>query len=489
MAFNVSVIYKAIDQFTQPVKKMAAASKEMQAAISPLSKPVSMGGLISGIGMLAGGFAALEGLKSSVAYVTEFEDKLLELSALTGATGTDLESLKYSAMKLGKQFGQSGTDVMEGMKLIGGAKPELLSNIPALQSVTKEVMTLSKASGVDMATASRVVAESLNQMGAGADQAARFVNVLAAEAKLGSSEVDETGRAVIKSAVAAKMSGASFEQLNSMIESLAHGGIKAEMAGTGLAAVLMKLSAKGYTVGKQGLDGMFGKLKTSLEKVKDPAKRTAELMKLVGLENVDVATILMNSAGSMDAYTKSLTGTSIASEQAAIRMQSVSAKWAQLKATVQEKLVMVFDEGSMSLMGDFLDRMKQQIDTLDPAGLQVIGAAFGLVGMAISGIVQLIGLLVGAFVELIGLLGKAAKLLALVFAYIGSGGSVDFGAEMKAILPESQSFADLVGMGKDKPVTGEIQINVNDPKGVLKSVSAAGNGVDMPTGKNMAGAG
>ena len=181
--------------------------------------------LKSSIVNLAAGFAGFFGISKASEIVLNFQDALLDLSAITGATGKDLDFLKDSSFELGKTFGRSGAETLKAFKLVASAKPELLKNLPALKAVTKEVLILAAASGLELAPAAEITAQGLNIFNEGADQAARFVNILGAGAKFGASEIEQTGAALLKAGPAAFAAGLSFEQLNAAIKILSKGGL------------------------------------------------------------------------------------------------------------------------------------------------------------------------------------------------------------------------------------------------------------------------
>ncbi|OWF98994.1 hypothetical protein B4U21_36480, partial [Klebsiella pneumoniae] len=69
------------------------------------------------------------------------------------------------------------------------------------------------------------------QYGASAQEADRYINVLAAGAKYGSSEIVDTAAAIKNGGVAAAQAGVGFEQLNAAIQVLAEREIKGGEAG------------------------------------------------------------------------------------------------------------------------------------------------------------------------------------------------------------------------------------------------------------------
>ncbi|MGF7219040.1 hypothetical protein GGR92_005220 [Spirosoma lacussanchae] len=256
----------------------------------------------------AGGAAAVKATKEWA----EYGAKLSEVSAITGLTGKDLAFLDQQAQQIEIDTGMAGTVILDAFKSIGSIKPELLESKELLAQTTKEVITLSQASGLALPEAAKALLGSLNQFNEGADQAARFSNVLAAGAKLGASEINETADALQNSGTAMKAAGLSFEQGNALIQSLAGVMIKGSEAGTGLRNVLLKLE----TDTDKNLRPSIVGLDKALENAAGKYKTTTELTKVFGVENIVAARRVLDTREEISKLTKDITGTSIAYEQA-----------------------------------------------------------------------------------------------------------------------------------------------------------------------------
>jgi hypothetical protein len=268
---------------------------------------------LTGVSLGTAGAVAAVGvaLVKTVKDSAKFGKALSELSAITGVTGKDLEFLADAALDLENKTGIAATDIVEGFKLVGSIKPELLESKEALAQVTDEIVALSQASGVSLQDAAVSALGALNQFGEGADQAGRFVNVLAAGAKLGASEVNDTSEALKASGTAMKAAGVSFEQGNALIQSLAGVMIKGSEAGTGLRNVLLKLetqSDKGLRPSVVGLDA-------ALEAASKKFNTTTELTKVFGVENIVAARRVLDTRTEISKMTQDLTGTSVAYDQ------------------------------------------------------------------------------------------------------------------------------------------------------------------------------
>ncbi len=264
---------------------------------------------------LSGGIAALgaAGLFGASVFreIDQFSFALSQLSAITGATGDDLDFLKERAMELGRTTIFSGQQALDGFALIASAKPDLLENAAALAEVTEQALTLAQAAGTDLPQAAEILGSSLNQFNAGAEQAERFINVLAAGSKFGSSFIVDTAAALREAGTVAASAGISFEETSASIQVLAEKAIRGSQAGTNLRNV--------FTILQTGADrfnpAVVG-LQTALENLGRENMSTADMVKLFGRENLVAGQILIQGADALAEYTDKLTGTNTAIEQA-----------------------------------------------------------------------------------------------------------------------------------------------------------------------------
>lgn len=246
----------------------------------------------------------------------EFEQKGANLQALTGLSDDAVTWFKDKAKQLSTSITSTGvrirkeaTDILNAFMLVGSAKPELLENKEALAEVTEEILILSEAAD-DMSLKDVVDSSTLamNQFGT---EAKRTTNVLAAGSKAGSANVNSVAKALRNSGVAANSANVTLEQTVGLIETLAEKGIKDEMAGTGLKTFLLKL--------QQGADKFNPKvvgLTAALQNLKKENMDATKMIAMFGLEAYTVAQTLIGGIDRVDHFTKSVTDTSIATEQA-----------------------------------------------------------------------------------------------------------------------------------------------------------------------------
>lgn len=299
---------------------------------SKLQARLKKGGLAKGIAAEIGKTTlALTGLGAGVAGVTsvmgdavrtsmDFERSLSGLSALTGATGEDLEFIRRQAIALSSQSELSARDVVEAMKLIGGQRPELLDAADGLAAVTKATITLAEASETPIEDSARALTGALGQFGKGAEYAATFVNVLAAGAKEGAAEIPYLQQAVEKSGSAASSAGLSFEQLVAVIEGVAPRFTRAEEAGTSLRAVFTILESQTNDKLKPSVVGIHD----ALDNLAAQEMTTAQLTELFGRENINMARALLDARGNIRQLEGAVTGTHVAEEQARVTTDNLA---------------------------------------------------------------------------------------------------------------------------------------------------------------------
>lgn len=280
-----------------------------------------MGKTITGVaGRLAGFAGAGLSLGAIITTTREYGQALSDLSAITGATGAQLKTLDEAAQEMGRSTEYSASQAVEALKLMASAKPELLQTAGGLTAATKSALTLAQAAGSTLPDATRTLALSLNQFGAGAQEADRYINVLAAGAKFGASEIADTAAAIKNGGVAAAQAGVGFETLNAAIQVLAEREIKGGEAGTALRNVILSLEKGTDKTLKPSVVGLSG----ALENLSKKNLSTAQAVKLFGVENINAASVLVDNRSKLDALTQALTGTQTAHEQAAIRVNNLN---------------------------------------------------------------------------------------------------------------------------------------------------------------------
>ena len=268
----------------------------------------------------------------------EKESSQANLKALTGLDDSAIawltqqaEILSTTMEKSGLRVQKSAREILEAYTMVGSKKPELLQDKEALNAVTIEAMRLAEAAKIDLKDAVAGVTLAMNQYGAAADEASRYVNVLAAGSKMGAVGVATQTESIVKSGVAASTAKVPIEQLVGVLETLGERGIEGAIAGTQLKTFFLKLEA-GAEDTRPSVVGLQQALETLAKKNLD----VTQLTKMFGLESITTAQALISSADKVKYYTDAVTGTNVATEQAAINSATMEAKMAQLKNKINE---------------------------------------------------------------------------------------------------------------------------------------------------------
>ena len=293
-------------------------------------------------GMIATGAAALTGVSFTINKLRsnrdDKEEAQAELKALTGLDDDSIqwltrqaEILSTSMEESGLRIRQSSDEILQAYMLIGSKKPELLGNKEALNAVTVEAMRLAAAAKIDLKDAVTATTISLNMYGESADQAAKYVNVLAAGSKEGAADVSAQAATIKNAGVAAASAGVSIEQLQGTIQTLAEKGVEAEVAGTALRKFFLVLQT-----GPDETNPKIVGLQTALENLNKKGMTAGDIQKMFGEEAYTAASILIQNVDAVDRYTQAVTNTNIAVEQAAINSDTNRAKLEQQKNALKE---------------------------------------------------------------------------------------------------------------------------------------------------------
>ena len=335
---------------TAELQKIKAEVQETEGWLSRFNNGFAKWG-----GLLATGAATITGVSMALNTLRNNRDSKessqAELKALTGLDDSSIQWLTEQAEKLsttmdesGLRIRQSSDEILQAYMLIGSKKPELLKDKEALNAVTIEAMRLAAAAKIDLKDAVTATTVSLNMYGESADQAARYVNVLAAGSKEGAADVSAQAASIKNAGVAASGAGVSIEQLQGTIQMLAEKGLEAEPAGTALRKFFLVLQT-----GPDETNPKVVGLQTALENLNKKSLTAAQIQTMFGEEAYSAATILIDNADKVRQYTEAVTDTNIAMEQAAINSDTNEAKMAQYRNSIKEAGIELMERLNPSL--------------------------------------------------------------------------------------------------------------------------------------------
>lgn len=352
---------------TAELQKIKAEVQETEGWLSRFNNGFAKWG-----GLLATGAATITGVSMALNTLRNNRDSKessqAELKALTGLDDESIQWLTKQAEQLsttmdesGLRIRQSSDEILQAYMLIGSKKPELLKDKEALNAVTIEAMRLAAAAKIDLKDAVTATTVSLNMYGESADQAARYVNVLAAGSKEGAADVSAQAASIKNAGVAASGAGVSIEQLQGTIQMLAEKGLEAEPAGTALRKFFLVLQT-----GPDETNPKVVGLQTALENLNKKSLTAAQIQTMFGEEAYSAATILIDNADKVRQYTEAVTDTNIAMEQAAINSDTNEAKMAQYRNSIKEAGIELMERlnPSLSLLTGWTTKIIVALPTL-----------------------------------------------------------------------------------------------------------------------------
>ncbi|MBR1476885.1 MAG: phage tail tape measure protein [Lachnospiraceae bacterium] len=186
----------------------------------------------------AAGSVTAAAVASSVKLGSEFESQMSTVSAISGATGRDLEMLTETARSLAQESVFSAKEVgnaMEYMGMAGWDTTQILDGISG-------VLALAAASGEEFALVSDIVTDDLTAFGMKAEETQRMVDVMAQTAMNSNTTVAQMGETFKYAGAVAGAMKYNVEDLAIATGLMASAGIKDTMAGTSLRNIITRMA-------------------------------------------------------------------------------------------------------------------------------------------------------------------------------------------------------------------------------------------------------
>lgn len=216
---------------------------------------------------------------ASLKTFADFEQGMLKVKAISGATDAEFKSLTDSAKLLGSTTMFTAAQVAELQLNLSklGLTPTQIN-----QS-TEAVLNLAQATDSDLGQAASVTAKIMNAFGMEATEMTRITDVMADSFSSTALDMTKFETAMASVAPVAKMAGSDLEQTSAILGILVNNGVEASTAGTALRNIFLDLAKSGKT-----WDQAMGEINSSTEPL-------AVAMDMFGKRGANVATILAQS--------------------------------------------------------------------------------------------------------------------------------------------------------------------------------------------------
>ena len=418
--YEISTIFKMIDNFSGPMKSIAGSSSVMAKKVSADMRKTemqiqaagramkAMAGVAAAAGVALAGKTVVDSVKTYVEFedaVTKAGSKFKDVDVTSAEYNQTLEKLQASAREVGALTKFSAVDsanALDKMAMAGLTSEQSMGMLMGTTNLAAAV-GLDLTSAVDMATdamgAFNLVSEDQDQISTNMN---RIADVVAKTTNMANLDMNMWFESVKMGASTFTSLGGTIEEFSAYAGTLANAGIKGGMAGNALKNIMLNLSAPA----KAGADALkelgisvfdaSGRMKPITEIMKQFEKnlagvaddRKAALLKdIFGKEQISSFNVLL-SAGTenLAEFTKTLENSGGTAETiAGAQMKSFAGMIEQLKSAWQDKQLSL---GKAFEAGGAKDALANLITYVQNFDVAPIAGALTQIMQAIPGIVE-----------------------------------------------------------------------------------------------------
>lgn len=420
------------DRTASATDKTTALSSAMTSAGKTLTKSVTLP--LVGIGTAA------------VATTAKFDSSMSNLQAISGATGTEIDSLRDKAKEMGaktKFSASEAADAFTYMAMAGWKTGDMLDGIEG-------IMNLAAASGEDLASTSDIVTDALTAFGLSASDSGHFADVLAAASNNANTNVSMLGESFKYVAPVAGALGYSVEDVSVALGLMANSGIKASQAGTSLRSSLTRMlkptktmtsymqqlgimTQDGVVTAMVNTDGSMKPLSETMTILRDKFKGLTKAQQaeyaaaIFGQESMAGMLAIINASDKdFDKLTESINNAGgTAQNMADTQLNNLSGQLTILKSTL-ESIAISIGEILMPYVRDFVSGLQNVAEWLNNASdsQKRFAVAVGAIAAAIGPILLIGGKIAGAIANLMKLGSIISGLFAEGGAFAGAGAAI-----------------------------------------------------------------
>ncbi len=289
-----TILGKLLIQIAGNTVELNKALNSTEKQISGFQKSVSATNkLLSQIGLGIGIAGVLSVFKGGINIIKDFEKQMSEVRAITGATDSEFERLRKSALELGRTTKFTSQEVAQLQTEFG----RLGFSTQEILDATEATINLSIATGSDLARAADVAGSTVRGFGLNANETKRVVDVMAESFNKSALGLENFSEAMKYVAPVAKQAGLTIEQTTALLGTLADAGIRGSQAGTSLRKIISDLGSESGDLSER-IAKLAAKGLTGAEAMSEVG-RTAYASLLVLAENTkktDELTVALNNA-------------------------------------------------------------------------------------------------------------------------------------------------------------------------------------------------
>jgi TP901 family phage tail tape measure protein len=317
-------------------------------------------------------FKIVEGLKSGVTEIIEFDQALRNLQAISGATEAEVSVMGETIKDVARTTKFSTVEVAEGMVLLTQAGFTAAEATAAIHAVSQ----LATGTLANMKTVSDLVTSSVRAFGLEATEASRVADIMANAINRSKLTIDKLRISFNYIGAVAAQTGLALEETAATMMVLANNGLRASTIGTGMRQVLSRLMAptrklrdafESHNIELDKVNprlvGYQTAMKNLLPVMWDAEKGTVDMTKafeLFGLRGAQAAAVLVRAfAGTgFDDMLSKVYEVGAAEAMASIQAEGLALKMKNLADRLKVVALAIGEGGVAGALGTLLDTLK-----------------------------------------------------------------------------------------------------------------------------------
>ncbi|MBY8884788.1 phage tail tape measure protein [Streptomyces sp. PTM05] len=331
---------------------LRAAGEDGERSVSRLQRTLAGAGRYgsSMTGLLAGGALFLGG-EEMVKEGNRYQQEMNTFRAATGATAEQMKTASSVSQQLGNDLKLPGVTAADSAEALVDLSRAGFTADQSLAAVRASVQ-LSAATNVNAATSAKILGDTMDQFGLGADQASKAADTLAATSTKASGNITDIYYAMRYAGPVAHGLGVSLQDTAAGIAMLGKSGILGSTAGTSLRGMFAALAAptpqSGQALKELGIDaydaqGRFLGLRNVIDGLSKAQRTmsegdfTAAVTKAFGRPALSgVVALAHQGVQSFDALSMAVDQTGTAATLTAARGQGLNGAMTQLRTQAQQ---------------------------------------------------------------------------------------------------------------------------------------------------------
>ena len=490
-AKDVEILFAIRDEMSAQAAKITDALKDLKDETEEGSKTAkkadsAWGGLQKQLLGFASVGAVVVAFKQIIDVGSQFEKQMSNIKAVVQPTGAEFDKLKAKAMDLGAKTAFSASQAADAFAELG--KLGMTTN--QIIASSGSVLALAAAGQVELAASATLTAQTLNQFGLAATDAARVADVIAQSSNVSALDVWTFAEAMKYAGTAAKLSNTSLEETTSLLAILHDNGIEGSMAGTSLNEMFTRLSG--------AYDNVNDKMKTLgvengtfTEKMKALSAAgigQAEAFKLFGEQGSRAFGIIGPNIDKMDKLTESfINAKGAAEEMARVQSDNFAGASDNLSSSIENLGIVIFDafgaqakdgiNNLSSILVELADNLKENPEVIKGVADAMVGllsATANVVAFLVKNadVLALTGLAVG-LVYVIPLIAEAKVAFLALTASMNVNPIIAAATALAALTMAVNAYSDSVDKQADKRATWfEDAKNIEAAKSSLVALKA-----------------